>query len=474
MPVIGGRRTSSPLRMFVRVGVVAVACYAAWLAVKAFGRPYDFFDMKIYHGAMDWWTQGGELYEYIAPRTTLGFTYPPFAALTMLPMAAFSTIDAAWLNVVFGLATLVFVCAALLRPLATRLRWPSWWVVALAVPMLAAIEPVRESLGFGQVNLLLFGLIIADLVALRRGWRWAGIGIGLATAIKLTPALFIIYLLVSKQWRTALTAAGTALGVTVFTHFVVPEESATYWGDVIWQTERVGVADMTPNQSLAGLLARLHDTAHAPGLLWISFTLVLLAIGLSRARASHADGDELTAFTLVGLTSNVVSPISWSHHLVWVIPAMIALLDQAIRRRSASRGIIARGSATPGLREPIWFPVLTGARHAAAALGLYVLFLVSPIWPYEHQFPAVSHYAEGMFGVVMENSFAIALIVLVVVLPYRPGADPAFGPQPALQIPGTRRRSPMPRPSVVDLPPLIQHRPAGDVDKGSGQGASLV
>ncbi|GIH08930.1 hypothetical protein Rhe02_69970 [Rhizocola hellebori] len=472
MPVIGGRRTSSPLRMFARLGIVAVACYAAWLAVKAFGRPYDFFDMKIYHGAMAWWTQGGELYEYIAPRTTLGFTYPPFAALTMLPMAAFTTIDAAWLNVVFGLATLVFVCAALLRPLATRLRWPSWWVVALAVPALAAIEPVRESLGFGQVNLLLFGLIIADLIALRRGWRWAGIGIGLATAIKLTPALFIIYLLVSKQWRTSLTAGATALGATVFTHFVVPEESATYWGSVIWQTERVGVADMTPNQSLAGVLARLHDTAHAPGLLWISFTLVLLAIGLSRARASHAEGDELTAFTLVGLTSNVVSPISWSHHLVWVIPAMIALLDQAIRRRSASRGIIARGSATPGLREPIWFPALTGARHAAGALALYVLFLVSPIWPYEHQFPAVSHYADGMFGVIMENSFAIALIVLVVVLPYRPGADPAFGPQLALQIPGTRR-TPIPR-RVVNLPPLIQHRPAGDVDKGSGQGASLV
>jgi hypothetical protein len=74
MPVIGGRRTSSPLRMFARVGIVAVACYAAWLAVEAFGRPYDFFDMKIYHGAMAWWTQGGELYEYIAPRTTLGFT----------------------------------------------------------------------------------------------------------------------------------------------------------------------------------------------------------------------------------------------------------------------------------------------------------------------------------------------------------------------------------------------------------------
>jgi uncharacterized membrane protein len=423
------------LRFFIRIGIVAAACYAAWLAVQEYGRPYNFFDMRIYHGALVWWTQGGDLYQYIAPHTTLGFTYPPFAALTMLPMAAFSTVDAAWLNVVFGLATLLFVCAALLGPLCARMRWSRWGVVALAVPIFTALEPVRESLGYGQVNLLLFGLIIADLVALRRGWRWAGIGIGLATAIKLTPALFIVYLLVSKQWRAALTSAATAVGVTVATQLVVPNESATYWGSVIFQTERVGVADMTPNQSLAGLLARLYDSPHAPSLLWISFVLVLLVVGLSRARAAHVEGDELIAFTLVGLTANVVSPISWSHHLVWVIPAIVTLFDQAIRRRAASRGIIARGRPTPGLREPIWFPALTGARHAAAAVALYVLFLVSPIWPYEHQFPAVSHYAEGLVGVIGENSFAIALIVLVAMLPHRPGADPVFGPKTPARVP---------------------------------------
>lgn len=428
MPGIGWRQTSSPVRFFIRLGSVAGACYAAWLAIGAFGRPYDFFDMKIYQGAMAWWTQGGQLYEYIHPGITLGYTYPPFAALTMLPMAGLTAITAGWVNVALGLATLAFVCAALLAPIARRQGWSLWWLVALAVPAFAALEPVRESLGFGQVNLLLFGLVMADLLALRRGWRWAGVGIGLATAIKLTPALFIVYLIASKQWRAAWTSAGAALGVTVATHLVVPEESAAYFGTVIWNTERVGVADMTPNQSLAGLIARLHDTAHAPSLLWISFMCVMLAIGMSRARTSHAEGDELTAFTIVGLLSNVVSPISWSHHLVWVVPAVIALLDQSLRRRSASRGIIARGRATPGLREPIWFPALTGVRHGAAALGLYVLFVVSPIWPYEHRLPAVSHYADGMFGVLAENSLAIALIVLVAMLPYRPGAEPVFGP----------------------------------------------
>ena len=171
---------------------------------------------------------------------------------------------------------------------------------------------------------------------------------------------------------------------------------------MIWQTERVGAADMTPNQSLAGVLARLYDSIETPGLLWLSFALLMLAVGLSRAGNAHADGDELTAFTLVGLTTNVISPISWSHHLVWVLPAIIVLADTALRRRDASRGLLHRIGPPPagpsligvaGLRSPIWFPTLTGLRHAVAAVGLYLLFLISPIWPYEHQLPEVSHYA---------------------------------------------------------------------------------
>src|SRR5687767_14179095 len=127
MPMIGGRQLSSPLRglkasgplrILVQLGIVAAVCYGSWLAIQNWGRPYDFFDMKIYQGAMVWWTQGGELYEYIYPHITLGYTYPPFAALTMLPMAGLTALQAAWVNVVFGLLALTFVCAALISPIA--------------------------------------------------------------------------------------------------------------------------------------------------------------------------------------------------------------------------------------------------------------------------------------------------------------------------------------------------------------------
>ncbi|QLQ38525.1 glycosyltransferase 87 family protein [Micromonospora robiginosa] len=465
MPTTVGRRTNRPTpaprvvlgvdqRLATRIGVVAAVSYAAWLAIGAFGRPYNFFDMKIYHGAVLWWANGNELYDFVAPSTTLGFTYPPFAALVMLPMSWLPVDGAGFVNALASIAALAVVLAALLRPIVDRLGWPLWFTVGIATPLAVAIEPSRETLGYGQVNLLLFALIMADLVGLR--WRarrgthhetaetplarfvysgaWAGVGIGLATAVKLTPALFVGYLMLTRQWRAAWIAVGTAVGVTLATFGVVGAESRTYFTDVLWQTERVGAADMTANQSLAGLLARLYDSIETPGLLWLAFSVLVLALGLSRAINARADGDELTAFTLVGLTANVISPISWSHHLVWVIPAIVVLADAAVRRRDASRGLPLRGSTLPAtngvptLRPPIWYPTLTGLRHAAGALGLYLLFLISPIWPYEHQLPEVSHYQDGLFGALMENSLAIALIVLVAALPWRPGAEPAFYP----------------------------------------------
>lgn len=473
MPATVGTRTSRlapvrrvtrkiDLRLLVRLGVIAIACYAAWRAIEAFGRPYNFFDMKIYYGAVAWWAGGNELYEFIAPETTLGFTYPPFAGLVMRPMALLPMQVAAWVNVIASIAALGVVLVALIGPIADRHGWSRWFAAGLALPLAVALEPARETLGYGQVNLLLFGLIMADLVALRwqarggarpdavgalrRFWysgAWAGAGVGLATSIKLTPALFMVYFVVTRQWRAAFTAIGTALGATMATFVLAGRESTAYFTSVLWQTERVGAADMTPNQSLAGVLARLYDSVETPGLLWLSFSMLLLAVGMSRASHAHADGDELTAFTLVGLTTHVISPISWSHHLVFVIPAIIVLADAALRRRGASRGLVYRGSPSlggltgiAGLRSPVWFPTWTGLRHATAALGLYLLFLVSPIWPYEHKLPQGSHYQDGLFGLLMENSLALALIIVVAALPWRPGAEPVFYPE---QAPRARR-----------------------------------
>ncbi len=430
-----------------RLAIVAAAVTGAIWAVHRYGRHYHFFDLNIYHGAMVWWTHGGNLYDFVSPGTTLGFTYPPFAALAMAPMAILPTLVAGWMNTAVSLAALTLLLAWLLIPIADRYGWPRWFTVALAVPLAAATEPVRETLGFGQVNLLLAVLIYADFVALRNRAKqadpppdahplrrlWitgavAGVGVGLATAIKLTPGLFIIYFVVTRQWRAAATSAATAFGVTLLTFVIGGPETITYFTSVVFDTGRVGAVDATANQALSGLLARLYDSPTTPTLMWLAFAMLILAVGLSRARTAHAEGDELTAFTLVGLTANAVCPISWTHHLVFLIPALVILGDTTLRRRAAARALASRGLWTRG---PVGIPALAGLRHGAAAVGLYLLFIVS-IWRFEHVLPKASHYANGLAGALGENSLALAVIALVALLPWRPGADPAFYAEPAL------------------------------------------
>jgi alpha-1,2-mannosyltransferase len=423
------------MRTRTQVWILLSAVVFSVATAEIFGRRYSFFDMKIYHGAVEWWTSGNELYEFAAPGSLLGFTYPPFAALVMLPMAGMSAVAAGWVNLVASVVALAAVLAALLVPIADRIGWPRWLVVAAALPLALALEPGRETIGFGQVNLLLFALVLADLVALRwqvrppaaasrapawltgavaqalrRFWysgAWAGVGIGLATAIKVTPGLFILYLLVSRQWRTAAVATGSAGGASLVGLVLAPRESWAYFTSVLWQTDRVGAADFTPNQSLAGILARLYDQPETPTMLWLSFAAVCCALGLSRAISAHRDGDELAAFTLVGLTAVVISPISWTHHLVFVVPAVVILADLALRRRAAAAALGQRSA-------------LTGLRYSSAAVGTYLLFLMAPIWWVHHRLPEGSHYDSGLWGVLAENSLALGVILLVAAMPWRP------------------------------------------------------
>lgn len=364
----------------------------ACLAILVFDAHYRFFDMAIYHGSIQWWSNGGELYDYVAPgQGLLGFTYPPFAALVLMPVIMLPVAVAGWLNVLVSTAVLAVALAVAAAPAAARHGWSRLSVLAVAVPLALLTEPVRQTLGFGQINLLLLFLVVVDLAVLR-GSAWAGIGVGIATAVKLTPGLFLVYLLVTGQWRALRTALCTVVALTACGFLIAPAESARYFGVLLWQTERVGATTAIANQSLAGLLARAAGTASAPAGWWLAAVGVLLAAGLYRARAAHLAGDEIAALTLVGLTANLVSPMSWTHHLVFLPVALLVLTDVALRDRDPLPG--------------------------AAALAGYALSVVSPIWL------APEHLLLG-------NAFTLLLIALVLALPCREPALNTTRIQPA-------------------------------------------
>jgi alpha-1,2-mannosyltransferase len=305
------------LLVVITVGVV-------WLAETRNG----FFDSKVYYGAIRYWySDAGMVYDWLRPGTPYGFTYPPFAGLLMAPMAVLP----------FGAVVVIATVATVLTTglivwwLAPRPAQPAWFAFAVALCLAVAFEPVRETITFGQVNTLLLALVAGDvLFGVGRGRRWAGAGIGLATAIKLTPGVFILYLLVTGRWRAALTATGTAAGATLAAAAVFPDESREFWTSALWDTNRVGVLSYVSNQSLRGYLARLPIDAVAP-YVWVVLVLAVLALWAWRVR--RAGADVVGGLALTGVLGCLISPVTWVHHCVWLLPALIRCVDAGLASR---------------------------------------------------------------------------------------------------------------------------------------------
>lgn len=317
-------RTDRARLLFVLALVTAVTVFTATVPLLR-----DWFDLRVYHGAVHHWTDGGRLYDYRVPGTPYGFTYPPFAAVAMLPLALVGMGTAVVIALLVNLTALA-VCLRLLT--GTACRRYGWYGCALAACALALYEPVRDTVSFGQVNLVLLALVLGDarLLATGRG-RLAGAGIGLAAAVKLTPALFIGLLLLARRGRAAALATGVAAGATACAAWVAPDASRFYWTRALWDTGRVGRLDYVSNQSVQGILARLGLTGHA---VWAVAVLLVLGVWAWRSRRAVAAGDWPAAFALTGLTACLVSPVTWVHHLVWLLPAF-AVLVRAGRTRWA-------------------------------------------------------------------------------------------------------------------------------------------
>ncbi len=390
--------------MLVRVGVLAaLVAGVAWVCTVVPNDPWhDFFDLRVYRGAAESWLDGQPLYDFTYGRSPYGFTYPTFAALLVLPMGLLPYPVVATGHVLLNLVVLAGLTRWLVVPLARRHGWPLPWAWLWALPLVFLVEPVRETIGFGQVNLFLLALVLADVVALRRGSRFAGVGIGLAAAVKLTPGLFVVWLLLTRRWRAAGVAAGTAAGATLLAAAVAPATSWRFWTETLWQTERVGALDKTSNQSLLGALARLADPGDPPRLVWAVLAAAALAFVLTRAVRVTRAGDDLAGVALTGLAACLVSPVTWSHHLVWLVPALVVLVDVA-----------AGTPPVPGTSRRAGSRVAAGSLAAVTALVL----ASSSIWFAEAR--SGSHHDLGVVGIVVEDLYLLVTLVVVAVLPAR-------------------------------------------------------
>ena len=330
----------SPRRQVLFVVAATVAVGVFLVTVPTFR---EFSDLGVYRGAVrHWLIDGGDLYDFRYQDTAYGFTCPPFAALVLSPLALTTWPVAVAVSIAVNAAAVALLPRWYPVPI---LRGPVWTPCALAFLAVLVFEPARDSFSFGQVNLALLVLVCADLWALTTDRRLAGVGIGLAAAIKLTPAVFIGYLLITRQFRAAAVAVGTAAGATVLAAVIAPDTSHRFWTATLWDTDRVGELAYVSNQSLRGVVARLD----APVGWWPAVVAVVLICWWLRVRGRT---DHAAGFAVTGIVACLISPVTWVHHLVWLLPALFLLLEASLGRPRRLAGLfVSSGVRAPDVRD---------------------------------------------------------------------------------------------------------------------------
>jgi alpha-1,2-mannosyltransferase len=210
----------------------------------------------------------------------------------------------------------------------------------------------------GQVNLVLMALIIWDLGQpdTEKSRWWKGFGTGIAAGIKLTPLIFIPYLLLARKFRqAAMATAGFAF--TVLLGFVIlPADSTKWWFDGLFaQGGRTGFIGWAGNQSLEGIITRLTGSVNGARPAWIVVAVLVGVLGVTAAALLDRKGYAMLALLMAALTALLVSPISWDHHWVWVVPGVVVTAHYAVQawRRGARRVAIACGIGAVAIAA--WF-----------------------------------------------------------------------------------------------------------------------
>lgn len=236
-----------------------------------------------------------------------------------------------------------------------------------ALPIALLIEPVCSTLSFGQINIYLMALVALDLLLPRTRWP-RGLWVGLAAAVKLTPAVFGLYFLIRKQWTAALTCVASALVWTGLAWVIRPSDSREYWFVTLHDPSRIGGLAYSGNQSLRGMIARFTADTHLQAQVWVAVSVVAFIIAAAAmwrlerlreatawgvqvrgaagettaaagaARGGSVAGPSSSVITLVQASVNslvalLISPVSWSHHWVWFLAIIPVCIAAAVRTR---------------------------------------------------------------------------------------------------------------------------------------------
>ncbi|MHA6801892.1 glycosyltransferase 87 family protein [Salinifilum ghardaiensis] len=334
------RRSSSagPARDWRPLLIVAIVLeiFAVWLVHWIDTRGY--VDTQVYQLGGRAWLSGFDLYGDLTPESpdssTLPFIYPPFAALLFAPLSLVPTSAAVLVVSLTSHLSILVTAYALARRspyFAARAPFVAAGAAAL-MPWLTLIEPARETLNYGQINLLLMALVAADCLLGRTRWP-RGLLVGLAGAIKLTPLGFLLFFLLRRDHRALGTALATFSGTVLLGVLAAPRDSATWWLEQMFDTGGSMGAVYAGNLSLRSLIAKQDISGAGLNLLWIAGAIALVGIAVWAMRYAQQQANTALMLAFNAVLVVLISPISWSHHWVWAGPTLALLLTMAVRHR---------------------------------------------------------------------------------------------------------------------------------------------
>jgi alpha-1,2-mannosyltransferase len=314
---------------------------------------------------------------YRGPGDQFPFTYPPLAALLFTPLSLLPGRVAASLLTAVSLLCLLRVTQLIARRLPGLARWNTDnWLVAIALGGLL-LEPVWRTRSFGQINLVLMWLVVEAILGPKS--RSGGWIVGVVAGVKLTPAVFGLYYLARRDWRSIRQLVLGFAGTIALGFLVLPTAASQFWFEMVMDAERVGAVGYTMNQSVNGALWR----ALGPGgssMAWLLITAGMLGLAWATIRGFARAGYPAHGLITCAVFGLLASPISWSHHWVWVVPMLLVLADAALgsRREPAAAGLaVAWLAATAS--SVLWrLPAGEGVEYAVpiavkALSSVYVL-----------------------------------------------------------------------------------------------------
>lgn len=374
-------------QLLVSLAVVLAVAHACW---RLFGHiPYR-IDVDVYRMGGRAWLDGRPLYADGAVfRTQAGlelpFTYPPLAAIGFSPLAMvplpIASLGLTALTAVLAVLSIWLILTRLdvgtgWAPMGSDRAQRAWLAAGIVAASATTLEPIRANFSFGQINVVLMTLVIADCVP--RTTRWPrGVLLGLAIALKLTPAVFLLYFLLRRDLRATLWAGISFVVATACGALLAWHDSVEYWTTTVRHTDRIGTATLNTNQNIAGALARLGLGENTRFIVWVALCFAVLALTVWAARRVLAAGEPTLALACVALFGLVVSPVSWSHHWVWGLPVCTVIVVLGYRRRNPALAALAAA----GFMLMLWSPIALLPEHQEAAAAWWRQLLgMSYVW----------------------------------------------------------------------------------------------